>query len=144
VFVTREEFLDRVAKGGFVEWTEFPGNGHLYGTPALSAPEGWDIVLEIELDGARQVKAAHPEAVLVMVTAPSRQAQAERLRRRGDDEAQVRRRLEVGEEEQRQGAAIADHVVVNDDLERAAGELAGIVDRYRRGRAGEPVAGRHR
>jgi len=141
VFVSREQFLERVAKGGFVEWTEFPGNGHLYGTPELTAPPGHDIVLEIELDGAKQVKAAHPDAVLVLVTAPSREAQAERLRRRGDDEAQVRRRLEVGQEELRLGADLADHVVVNDELERAAEELAGIVDRYRKGRSCEPAAG---
>jgi guanylate kinase len=139
VFVSREEFLEHVARGGFVEWTEFPGNGHLYGTPALAPPAGHDIVLEIELEGAKQVKAAHPDAVLVMVTAPSPQARAERLRMRGDKEADIRRRLEVGEEEQRLGAEIADHVLVNDDLERAAGELAAIVDHYRRGGAERAV-----
>lgn len=132
VFVSRDEFMRRVREGGFLEWTEFPGNGQLYGTPVLAAPPGHDILLEIELHGARQVKAAYPGAVLVMVKAPSREAQAERLRRRGEDEDQVRRRIAVGEEEQRQGARLADHVVVNDDLERAAHELAAIVDLHRK------------
>ena len=52
--------MDRVKADGFVEWTEFAGNGHLYGTPALDAPEGLDVVLEIEIDGAAQIKERYP------------------------------------------------------------------------------------
>jgi guanylate kinase len=70
--------LERVAANGFVEWTEFAANGHLYGTPTLDAPQGCDIVLEIEVDGARQVKERYPEAVLVLVVAPSQEVQAQR------------------------------------------------------------------
>jgi len=134
VFVDRDTFMARVAAGGFVEWTEFPGNGCLYGTPTIDAPEGRDVVLEIELDGAQQVKAARPEAVLVLVVAPTREHQQTRLRARGDDEATVARRVEVGEQEEALGRRIADHVVVNDDVARAAKEVAGILDRYRTGR----------
>ena len=132
VFTDRERFLARVQAGGFVEWTEFAGNGHLYGTPTLEAPEGDDVVLEIEVDGARQVKAAYPHAVLVLVATPSREVQAQRLRARGDDEREVQRRLAVGEQEEDVGQKMAAHVVVNDDLERAAEELAGIVDVHRK------------
>ena len=134
VFTDRERFLARVAAGGFVEWTEFAGNGHLYGTPKFEAPAGDDVVLEIEVDGARQVKAAYPDAVLVLVATPSREVRAQRLRARGDDEGQVQRRLRVGELEEEEGRKMAAHVVVNDDLDRAAAELARIVDLYRRGR----------
>lgn len=131
VFATRDEFMARVAADGFVEWTEFAGNGHLYGTPTLEAPAGHDVVLEIEVDGASQVKARYPHAVLVLVVAPSTEAQAQRLRARGDDEASVQRRLAVGADEERRGREMADHVVVNDEVDRATTELAGIVDKHR-------------
>ncbi len=130
VFVDRPVFEERVAAGGFLEWTEFPGTGHLYGTPTLG-PDGGDVILEIELDGAQQVKARDPRAVLILVVAPSRDEQERRLRSRGDGESSVARRLQVGDEEQALGERIADHVVVNDDVERAAGEIAGIIDAHR-------------
>lgn len=135
VFVDRDQFLQREKAGGFVEWTEFAANGHLYGTPAIEPPSNEDVVLEIEVDGAQQVKAAYPDAVLIMVTAPSRDAQAERLRARGDAESDVQRRLKLGEAEQRIGRQMAAHVIVNDDLERASEQLAAIVDKYRAERA---------
>lgn len=128
VFATRQEFVDRVSAGGFVEWTEYPGNGRLYGTPTLEPPGRSDVVLEIDPDGASQVKRRYPDAVLVFIAAPSVEVQAERLRRRGDDEASIEKRLLVGAEEERVGREMADHVVVNDDVERAAAELAGIID----------------
>jgi guanylate kinase len=131
VFATRQEFMGRVGADGFVEWTEFVGNGQLYGTPTLEPPEAFDVVLEIDLDGASQVKKRYPGAVLVFIAAPSREVQAERLRRRGDDEASIEKRLAVGAEEERVGREMADHVVVNDDVERAAAELAGIIDACR-------------
>jgi guanylate kinase len=128
VFATRDEFMARVSSGGFVEWTEFAGNGQLYGTPTMDPPVGSDVVLEIDLDGASQVKHRYPDAELVFISVPSVEVQAERLRRRGDDEASIEKRLLVGAEEERAGRAMADHVVVNDVLERAAAELAGIID----------------
>jgi guanylate kinase len=125
--------MRRVSSGGFIEWTEFPGNGHLYGTPTLEVPEGDDVVLEIEVDGAAQIKAKYPEAVLVLVATPSLEVQAQRLRARGDDDDSVERRLRVGAKEDRAGRLMADHVVVNDQLEEASAQLAGIVDSYRLG-----------
>lgn len=127
VFVDRQAFVDRIAEKGFVEWTEFEGTGHLYGTPTVDAPDGRDVVLEIELDGAQQIKGRYPDAVLVLIVAPSAAAQEERLRVRGDDDDSVQRRLEVGAEEEHLGRALADHVVVNDDVDRAAHEVAGIL-----------------
>ncbi|HET9691666.1 MAG TPA: hypothetical protein VFP61_10970 [Acidimicrobiales bacterium] len=134
-FVDRPTFLAHVDAGGFLEHTEFPGTGHLYGTPVPDPPDGDDVLLEIDLDGARQVKARYPEAVLVLVVAPSPAEQEARMRARGDDEAHIARRLEVGAAEEAAGRAMADHVVVNDDVARAAAEVAGILERYRADRA---------
>jgi guanylate kinase len=131
VFVDRPSFLRRVEEGGFLEWTEFAGSGHLYGTPVLHAPPGRDVLLEIELDGAGQVRRRHPDAVVILIVAPSEEEQRARRRRRGDDEESVRRRVEVGLQEEAVGRRIADHVVVNDDVERAAREVAGILDARR-------------
>lgn len=132
-FASREQFMARVATGGFVEWTEFAGNGHLYGTPTMEAPEGSDVVLEIDAQGAIQVKERYPDAVLIFIAAPSREAQELRLRQRGDDEASIERRLAIAADEEKLGRELADFVVVNDDLERASKELAGIVATCRDG-----------
>jgi guanylate kinase len=134
VFADRAAFLDRIDAGGFLEWTEFLGE--LYGTPTLDGPvtgeaDARDVLLEIELDGAQQVKRRHADALLVLIVAPGRAAQEARLRARGDDEASVRRRLAVGATEEQLGRQLADEVIVNDDVDRAARQLAGIIkDRH--------------
>jgi guanylate kinase len=125
VFVQRSEFESRIADGGFLEWTEFLGN--LYGSPMPNVGDGRDIVLEIELNGAQQVKKTHPDAILVFVRPPSREEQQRRLQGRGDPEHHVIERLKKAEDEEREGAKIADMVVVNDDLDRAVGEIEGII-----------------
>jgi guanylate kinase len=130
-FVDRDTFLARVAAGGFLEYTEFPGNGCLYGTPTIDVPPGTDVVLEIELDGARQVKERHPDAVLVLIVAPSDAVQEARLRARGDDEDHIARRMAISAAEERTGRILADAVVVNDDVDRAAREVADILNRHR-------------
>lgn len=133
VFVDRPTFEERIAAGGFLEWNEFPANGALYGTPAIE-PDGRDLLLEIELNGARQVKDRYPGAVLILIVAPSREVQEQRLRGRGDDDRSVERRIALGAAEQREGERMADHVVVNDDLDRAAAEVVGIIEDHRAGR----------
>jgi guanylate kinase len=140
-FVDEESFLTRVEAGGFVEWTRFPGNGQLYGTPILEMPAGRDALLEIELDGAEQVKRRYPDAVLILIVAPSREDQEQRMRERGDDEGSVARRVEVGEREEQAGRQLADHVVVNDDVERATEEVLGILAAHRGGCAATPAFG---
>ena len=131
-FVTREEFVAMIDGDGFLEYTDFPGSGHLYGTPVeQDIPAGRDLLLEIEVDGAGQVKRKFPEAVVIFVVPPSREAQEQRLRARGDDEEHVQRRLAVAETEERIGRHLADHVIVNDDLDRAVEEVAGILHGYR-------------
>ena len=114
-FVDRVEFEKRITDGGFLEWTEFLGN--LYGTPNPEPPEDHDIVLEIEVDGAQQVKGKYPEAVLIFVLPPSRLEQEARLHGRGDADAKVLQRLRKAEEEEPIGMRLADHVIVNDRLD---------------------------
>lgn len=126
-FVDREKFLASVEAGGFLEWAELEANRELYGTPWPDAPDGADVLLEIDLQGAAQVRERHPEAVVILVVAPSADVQAERMRSRGDGEDDIRARVALGMEEEREGRALADHVVVNDDLDRAVQEVAGIL-----------------
>lgn len=125
VFVDRPTFEERIEDGGFLEWTEFLGN--LYGSPLNDTRADADIVLEIELNGARQVKARHPEAILVFVLPPSREEQQRRLVGRGDPDGHVVERLRKAEEEERLGSAMADVVVVNDDLEKVVSEIEAII-----------------
>ncbi len=129
VFVDRAAFDAHVAGGGFLEWAEV--FGHCYGTPWPEPPAGHDVLLEIDVQGAGQVQARHPEAVVVFIEAPSREAQEQRLRGRGDAEEIIARRLAAAPEEERAGRALADHVVVNDDLGLAIEEVAAILESRR-------------
>lgn len=128
-FTDRVSFERRIENGGFLEWTTFLGN--YYGTPLPEPEPGRDVVLEIEVDGARQVKTMHPEAVLIFVLPPSREEQQRRLRGRGDPEDKVDERLQKALDEEPVGLAIADHVVVNDELERTVGEMMEIIRAHR-------------
>mgnify|MGYP001814005795 FL=1 len=130
VFTTSEEFERRISEGGFLEWTEFLGN--YYGTPTPDAGDDRDLVLEIEVDGAQQVKRITPDAMLIFVLPPSRDEQERRLRGRGDQDHKVLARLKKAEEEEPIGRALADHVVVNDDLDDTIDEMLGIIARARR------------
>lgn len=125
VFTDRQSFEDRIASRGFLEWTEFLGN--YYGTPNPETTNGKDVVLEIEVDGARQVKLLEPEAILIFVLPPSREEQERRLRGRGDPDQKVEERLRKAEDEEPVGMSLADYVVVNDDLEQTIGEMLQIV-----------------
>ena len=129
-FVSRAEFEARIDAGGFLEWTNFLGN--YYGTPMPQAPAGKDVVLEIEVDGASQVKQQNPTAVLIFVLPPSREEQRARLTSRGDDERKVDQRLRKAEEEEPVGVALADHVLVNTDLDQTIAEMLQIVRDSRR------------
>jgi guanylate kinase len=137
-FVDEATFREKAARGGFLEWVSF--NDHLYGTPQPEPPPGADVLLEIDIQGAEIVRSKHPDAVVVMVVAPSDEDRAARLRARGDDEAEVQRRMELGRRETERGRAIADHVVVNDDVSQATERLASIIASARRAARGGPGA----
>jgi guanylate kinase len=140
VWVTPEEFRARVADGGFLEWAEYLGN--LYGTPVPDVAEGTDVLLEIDLQGAQQVLAEDPRAVVILLLPPSEAVQRARLVARGDPEDHVERRMKKGVEEVRLGRRLASYEVVNGDLAQAVGELAGIVAAARDARAADDAPGR--
>ena len=130
-FAERAEFERRIEAGGFLEWTNFLGN--YYGTPVPDADPAHNVVLEIEVDGATQVKRQFDDAVLIFVMPPSRAEQQRRLRGRGDPEDKVDERLQKALDEEPVGLAMADHVVVNDDLDATVDEMLQIIDHHRRG-----------
>jgi guanylate kinase len=128
-FVTTEEFEARIATGGFLEWAPFLD--YLQGTPLPEAPDGCDVVLEIDVQGARQVLERHPEALLLFIDAPSRAEQQRRLERRGDPPEKVAQRLAIADAEAAAAADLGMRLIVNDDLERAIGEVAAAVETAR-------------
>jgi guanylate kinase len=132
VFTSRAAFEERIASGGFLEWTDFLGS--YYGTPTPTAPAGTDVLLEIEVDGAQQVRRRFPEALLIFVLPPSREEQQRRLQDRGDPADKVAARLRKAEDEEPVGKAISDYVVVNDNLDRTVDDLVEIIDGERRRR----------
>ena len=129
VFADRATFEDAVRQGRFFEWAEFLGN--LMGTPIPNPPDGADVLLEIDVQGAEQVLSKRPDATVILLLPPSLEVQAARLAARGDDEEHVRRRVEKGRQEVERGRQVAAYTVVNDDLRQALGELTAIVDRTR-------------
>lgn len=128
-FVTKEQFEDMIAKGEFLEYDAHAAN--YYGTPRAQAEEkmagGGSVLLDIEPNGAKLVRQAAPEAILVFIMPPNVEELERRLRGRGDTpEDQIVMRMEraVWEMEQRHWY---DHVVVNDDAERCADEILNII-----------------
>jgi guanylate kinase len=128
-FLTREEFDRRVAEGDFVEHADYAGRsyGTLRSELEARVRAGTPVVLEIEVQGARQVRAAMPEAVQVFIAPPSLEALRTRLIGRGTDDAEeVERRLQVAEQELAAQPEFS-YVVVNDRLEEALEQLTAIV-----------------
>jgi guanylate kinase len=125
-FLSDDEFERRVQAGEFVEHAEY--SGKRYGT--LRSELGDDVLLEIELQGARQIRETLPEAVQIFIRPPSEDDLRDRLVGRGTDTPeQVQARLQVAEAELA-AAGEFGHVVVNDRLDEAADELESIVRRY--------------
>jgi guanylate kinase len=128
-FISREEFEKRIAKGEFLEHAEVFGN--YYGTHASeldrAAAEGVDLVLDIDVQGARQLKGRIPGAVSIFILAPSRQILEERLRARSQDsDAVIARRLRDAAEEIR-NYSLYDYLLVNREVESSVETLIAIV-----------------
>jgi guanylate kinase len=136
-FVDEARFARMVAEGAFLEHAEV--HGHRYGTPRAVVNEarrrGALAVFDIDVQGGEAIRAQHPEAVRVLILPPSLEELERRLRSRStDDDATVRRRLEAARREMLRARSY-EYWVVNDDLERASGDLEAIV-RAERCRAG--------
>jgi guanylate kinase len=124
-----------VSEGKFLEWVDYGGS--LYGTLRSDVDEkleaGYDVILEIELQGARAIRRAIPGATLIFVAPPSLEELTQRLRGRATDtDEAIARRLEIAKAE-----IAAEHefdaVVVNDSAERAAAEVAAVIEARRKG-----------
>jgi len=127
-YLSREEFAERADRNEFLEHAAYSGNryGTLRSEVERRLAAGASVVLEIEVQGARQVRAAMPEAVLVFIAPPSAAALRERLEGRGTDTPDaIDERLRTAEIEL-DAQQEFKHVVVNDDLDRAADELERI------------------
>jgi guanylate kinase len=128
-FLTPEEFDRRIGAEDFLEFATYSGNryGTLRSEVRRRLDEGHSVVLEIEVQGARQVRAAMRESVQVFIAPPDPASLRRRLESRGTDSLEaIDARLEVAEQELAARGEFA-HDVVNDDLDRAAEELEGIV-----------------
>ncbi|MBW4567994.1 MAG: guanylate kinase [Tolypothrix carrinoi HA7290-LM1] len=125
-FISRNKFEQLVAQGEFLEWAEFAGN--YYGTPREAVLNqiraGKTVVLEIELEGARQIRASFPSALSIFILPPSFEELEQRIRNRGQDsEEAIARRLQCAQEEIK-AAEEFDIQIVNDDLETAVNAIA--------------------
>ena len=127
-FISAAEFDRKIKDDEFLEWAEFAGNR--YGTPSVEVEDallrGENVLLEIEIDGARQVKAHLPAAVLVFLEPPSWEELVARLEGRGTDDPERRaHRLQLAQEELA-AASFFDHVIVNDSVERVVSQLVAL------------------
>lgn len=131
-FLTRKEFERKIETGGLLEWAEVHGNR--YGTPRevveRKIAEGRQVVLEIDPQGAQQVKERLPESILIFVKAPTLEDLRERLKGRGSETPeQIETRMARAIEEM-ELAGMYDFVITNDDVSRATDELVHIIDSH--------------
>ena len=127
-YISAEEFDRRISANEFLEWAEFAGNK--YGTPANAVKEklskGLNVILEIEIDGARQVRKSSEDAKLIFIAPPSWEELVKRLEGRGTDSVERRNeRLKLAQEEMAAQSEF-DYVVVNDQLDRVIAELVSL------------------
>jgi guanylate kinase len=136
-YFTDEEFETSIERGDFLEWARFAG--HLYGTPKKAVDQqlaaGKDVILEIELEGAREVLEQRPEALMIFITPPTFAELRRRLEaRKTDDQASIERRLARGKEEMEavlggvwRAPRQFDYVIVNESIRKASCELADVI-----------------
>jgi len=124
-FVTPEEFQAHIDRGGFLEWVQFLD--YRQGSPLPEPPDGSDVLFEIDVQGAGRILELHPDALLVFVDTPDRKVQEARLRGRGDAEDRIAQRLAKADEEVARSRSLPFVRVVNDDLDRAVGEISALI-----------------
>lgn len=128
-FVSKDEFEKKIAEGKFLEYAEFVGN--YYGTPLDKVNEqldkGNEVVLEIEVDGAQQVKSKVPDCVMIFIVPPGKQALYDRLRQRGTESEEVIQERIAKANREFQKAYLYDYIVVNDEVNNAADRIMAII-----------------
>lgn len=128
-FVSREEFEQEIARGGLLEYAQYSGN--YYGTPRAKVEDhlakGRDVLLEIEVQGAMQVKESFPDAVLIFILPPAYETLRKRLLGRGTEPAEVVERRLTAAKEELGFAGRYDYVIINDDLEKARAQLGAVI-----------------
>lgn len=132
-FVSQDEFKQLIEQDAFLEYAEVFGNYYgtsLQGVRALSA-SGVDVILEIDVQGAEQVRSKLPESILIFILPPSMQLLEQRLRgRKTDSDEVIARRLNEAAQEIQQASKF-DYLVINDDLDRAEQDLLHIIEANR-------------
>jgi len=135
-FLTREQFMSRAESDDMLEWAEYGGN--LYGTPRseveAALAQSKNVILEIEVVGAFQVREKMPECLMIMITAPDISIIEQRLRERGtNDEDDIIRRMKIARDELAQAEKF-DYIVVNNDnaSDKTAQEIANIIASYKK------------
>jgi guanylate kinase len=143
IFISRPEFEERLARAEFLEYAQVFDN--YYGTHRSTfeqaAHEGRDLVLDIDVQGARQLKVAIPEAISIFVLPPSREVLEQRLRARSQDSEEVIQRRLKGAAEEVRNYTQYDYVLINREIDESAARLASIVraERLRKARMEEEV-----
>ncbi len=131
VFVDEETFLARRDDGGFLEWNHFLG-GAYYASPVPEIGAGKDLLLEIDVNGARQIhENGTANTLYVFIDTVTPEHQRARLVGRGDTPEQVERRMEAGAQEREMAADLPYVHIVNDDLDRAVDDLLALIVEYR-------------
>ena len=128
-FKSVEEFEQMIADGALIEYARYVSN--YYGTPRSYVEEqlaaGHDVILEIEIQGARKIKAQYPDAVLLFVTTNDAQTLKDRLTGRGTESEEVIRNRLLRAAQEAEGIEEYDYLVVNDDLDTCVNEVHGII-----------------
>lgn len=130
-FISEQQFQERIRKGLLLEYAEVFGN--LYGTPKDKIDEalqrGSNVILEIDVQGAKQAKLIYPEAVMIFILPPSQKELAQRMNGRGrEDEKAAEIRLDLADDEIAAAWQHYKHMVINGDLEQAVSEVTEIIE----------------
>jgi guanylate kinase len=132
-FLNKEDFQKRLAAGDFLEWADVFGNyyGTLKDRVAAKLSQGIDVILEIDTQGAAQVKEKMPDAVFIFIMPPSREILEKRLRGRGTEAPEVIARRLADSLQEMDRAKEYDYIVVNDDVAEATSKVAAIIEAER-------------